>query len=49
MGNNCLQFLNKNMLTRASMLCEKSFFSAVCSYALKAIYTFGGYENIERG
>ena len=48
MGNNCLQFLDKNMLTRASMLYEKSFFSAVYACSGKTIYTFGGYDNTEK-
>mmetsp|Transcript_5625 Transcript_5625/g.4011 ORF Transcript_5625/g.4011 Transcript_5625/m.4011 type:complete len:82 (-) Transcript_5625:496-741(-) len=47
MGNNCLQYLDKNIHHRCNMLQEKSFFSAV---AIKGqhIYTFGGYENIEK-
>jgi hypothetical protein len=30
------------------MLQEKSFFSAVCANGGRNIYTFGGYENIEK-
>jgi hypothetical protein len=30
------------------MLQEKSFFSAVSAHGGKIIYTFGGYENIEK-
>ena len=48
MGNNCLQFTNKNILNKAAMLQEKSFFSAVSAHGGKTIYTFGGYENIEK-
>ena len=48
MGNNCLQYINKNILNKASMLQEKSFFSAVSAHGGKTIYTFGGYENIEK-
>ena len=47
MGNNCLQYIDKNILHRAPMPQEKSFFSAVALRA-KKIYTFGGYENIEK-
>ena len=48
MGNNCLQYTNKNVLTKASMLTEKSFFSAVSAKHGTIIYTFGGYENCEK-
>ena len=48
MGNNCLQYVNKNILTKASMLQEKSFFSAVSAHQGRTIYTFGGYENTEK-
>lgn len=48
MGNNCQQYINKNILNKASMLQEKSFFSAVSAHGGKIIYTFGGYENIEK-
>ena len=48
MGNNCLQYVNKNIMTKASMLLEKSFFSAVSAYNGRVIYTFGGYENTEK-
>ena len=47
MGNNCLQYLDGNILHRAPMIQEKSFFSAV-SMRAKKIYTLGGYENIEK-
>ena len=47
MGNNCLQYIDKNIIHRAPMIQEKSFFSAVCVRA-KNIYTLGGYENIEK-
>jgi hypothetical protein len=30
------------------MLQEKSFFSAVSAHGGKTIYTFGGYENVEK-
>lgn len=47
MGNNCLQYIDKNIVYKCPMLQEKSFFAAV---AVKGshIYTFGGYENIEK-
>ena len=48
MGNNCLQYAGKNILAKASMLQEKSFFSAVSAMNGKRIYTFGGYENTEK-
>jgi hypothetical protein len=32
MGNNCLQYANKNIVNKAAMLQEKSFFSAVCAF-----------------
>ena len=48
MGNNCLQYINKNIVTKASMLQEKSFFSAVSAHGGRTIYTFGGYENTEK-
>ena len=48
MGNNCLQYVDKNILHRAPMIQEKSFFSAVSAHGGKIIYTFGGYENIEK-
>ena len=46
-GNNCLQYLDKNIQHRAPMPTEISFFPAV---AVKAshIYTFGGYDNVEK-
>jgi hypothetical protein len=47
MGNNCLQYIDKNIVHRAPMIQEKSFFSAVCCCGSK-IYTLGGYENIEK-
>ena len=47
MGNNCLQYIDRNIIHRAPMILEKSFFSAVCVRASK-IYTLGGYENIEK-
>lgn len=43
-GNNCLQYINKNILIKASMPMEKSFFSAVSCKKGTIIYTFGGYE-----
>jgi hypothetical protein len=39
--------MEKNIFHRAPMLQEKSFFAAVCVLG-KKIYTFGGYENIEK-
>mmetsp|Transcript_3715 Transcript_3715/g.5601 ORF Transcript_3715/g.5601 Transcript_3715/m.5601 type:complete len:191 (+) Transcript_3715:1299-1871(+) len=48
MGNNCLQYINKNIINKASMLQEKSFFSAVAAHGGKTIYTFGGYESGEK-
>ena len=47
MGNNCLQYVDKNIVYKCPMLQEKSFFTAV---AIKAntIYTFGGFENVEK-
>jgi len=48
MGNNCQQYVNKNIVNKAAMLQEKSFFSAVSAKGGRAIYTFGGYENIEK-
>lgn len=47
MGNNCLQYIDRNIIHRTPMIQEKSFFSAVCVRASK-IYTLGGYENIEK-
>ena len=47
MGNNCLQYIDRNIIHRAPMVQEKSFFAAVCVRASK-IYTLGGYENIEK-
>ena len=47
MGNNCLQFMEKNIFHKAPMLQEKSFFAAVAISGSK-IYTLGGYENIEK-
>ncbi len=47
MGNNCQQFIDKNIVTKAPMISEKSFFAAVCVRA-SHIYTFGGYENMEK-
>jgi hypothetical protein len=47
MANNCIQFIDKNIFHRAPMLQEKSFFAAVSILGTK-IYTFGGYENIEK-
>ena len=47
MGNNCLHYIDKNIVHKAPMLQEKSFFSAVCVRG-NTIYTFGGYENIEK-
>jgi len=47
MGNNCLQYIDKNIVSKSPMLQEKSFFSAVCTKG-GLIFTFGGYENIEK-
>ena len=47
MGNNCLQYIDKNIVYKCNMLQEKSFFSAVAVQG-KWIYTFGGYENVEK-
>ena len=44
-SNNCLQFVNKNIVVRQSMP-EKSFFAAV--YLKGRLYTFGGYDNFEK-
>ena len=44
----CQQYVNKNIVNKAAMLQEKSFFSAVSAKGGRAIYTFGGYENIEK-
>ena len=44
-GNNCLNFLEQNIIVKASMP-EKSFVSAV--YLSGKIYTFGGYDNYEK-
>ena len=46
-GNNCCQYIDKNVVARAPMPQEKSFFPAVCVRG-QTIYTFGGYENIEK-
>lgn len=48
MGNNCQQYINKNIVNKAAMLQEKSFFSAVSARGGRLIYTFGGYENQEK-
>lgn len=48
MGNNCLQYANQNIINRASMPMDKSFFSAVSAHQGKIIYTFGGYEYSEK-
>lgn len=47
MGNNCMQYIDKNIVNKAPLPLEKSFFAAV---AVKGthIYTFGGYENVEK-
>jgi hypothetical protein len=47
MGNNCLQYIDKNIVNKCPMIQEKSFFSAV-SVKGSLIYTFGGYENVEK-
>ena len=47
MGNNCLQYIDKNIHHRAPMPSEISFFPAV-SVRAATIYTFGGYDNIEK-
>jgi hypothetical protein len=47
MGNNCLQYIDKNIVNKCPMIQEKSFFSAV-SVRGSLIYTFGGYENVEK-
>jgi len=47
MGNNCLQYIDKNIVYRCPMLQEKSFFAAVAIKGMH-IYTFGGYENVEK-
>jgi N-acetylneuraminic acid mutarotase len=46
-GNNCLQYLDKNIHHRASMPTEVSFFPAVPIRA-QMIYCFGGYDNVEK-
>ena len=45
-GNNNLEYKNKNLITRASLPSEKSFFAALHFNGI--IYTFGGYENQEK-
>lgn len=47
MGNNCLHYIDKNIVHKSPMLSEKSFFSAVCVRG-SIIYTLGGYENVEK-
>lgn len=47
MGNNCLQYIDKNIVYKCPMLQEKSFFAAVVVKGAH-IYTFGGYENVEK-
>lgn len=47
MGNNCLQYIDKNIVFKNSMISEKSFFAAVAVRG-SHIYTFGGYENVEK-
>jgi N-acetylneuraminic acid mutarotase len=47
MGNNCLQFKDKNILIHQQMIQEKSFFPAVVSKG-NTIFTFGGYENVDK-
>jgi hypothetical protein len=47
MGNNCLQYIDKNIVYRQPMPQEKSFFAAVAVKG-QQIYTFGGYENVEK-
>lgn len=47
LGNNCLQYIDKNIVHRTPLPSEISFFPAVPVLA-KHIYTFGGYENIEK-
>lgn len=47
MGNNCLQYIDKNIVFKNPMMQEKSFFSAVAVRG-SHIYTFGGYENVEK-
>ncbi len=46
-GNNCCQYIDKNIVNKAPMLQEKSFFPAVAIKG-QTIFTFGGYENIEK-
>ena len=47
MGNNCLQYIDKNIVYKSPMLTEKSFFASV-SIKGSHIYTFGGYDNVEK-
>jgi len=42
-----LQYINKNIQQKSSLPAEISFFPAVCINAAK-IYTFGGYDNVEK-
>jgi len=46
-GNNCLHYIDKNIQNKAPMPSEISFFPAV-SIKAQYIYTFGGYDNIEK-
>jgi hypothetical protein len=48
MGNNCNQYINKNIINKAPMPQEKSFFSACSAHGGHMIYTFGGYESNEK-
>lgn len=48
LGNNCLQYIDKNIVFKCPMLQEKSFFAAVSAGKGQYIYTFGGYENVEK-
>jgi len=47
MGNNCMHYIDKNIVNKSPMPIEKSFFAAVSAKG-NLIYTFGGYENVEK-
>lgn len=46
-GNNCLQYINKNIINKAPIHADISFFPAVQVRA-SIIYTFGGYDNVDK-
>ena len=46
--HNNLQYVDKNIISKASLPSKKSFFAAVYVPQKKRIHTFGGYDTFDK-